>query len=123
MVNFEMIGVPMERDYLVYLTGYKKSNMAERFNAYAGKPVIGYLPKASHYDLFQRSDNYPFHKKFKVPSQTICSFDFHNYPYYHHVEDENDKMNFKHMAKVVNAVIPMLTTMSNTATQEIRYNK
>jgi Zn-dependent M28 family amino/carboxypeptidase len=28
--NIEMIGVPMKRDYLAYLTGFEKSNMGEK---------------------------------------------------------------------------------------------
>ncbi|MEH6406542.1 MAG: M28 family peptidase, partial [Leeuwenhoekiella sp.] len=43
MFNIEMIGVPMQnRDYLVYLTGYDNSNMAEKFKEYTGKNVMGF---------------------------------------------------------------------------------
>jgi hypothetical protein len=35
--NIEMIGVPMKRDYLAYLTGFEKSNMGEKINEYTGK--------------------------------------------------------------------------------------
>jgi hypothetical protein len=31
-----MIGVPMKRDYLAYLTGFEKSNMG-KINEYTGK--------------------------------------------------------------------------------------
>lgn len=122
MVNFEMIGVPMtDKDYTAYVTGYKKSNMADEFNRYAGKKLIGFLPTAEGYQLFQRSDNYPFHKEFEVPSQTICTFDFTNFDHYHKVGDENEIMNFEHMASVINEMIAVLEKMSAEKTQTITY--
>ncbi len=123
MVNFEMIGVPMRREFPMYITGYKRSNMAERMNVYAGKEIIGYLPTAAMNNLFQRSDNYPFHKSFKVPSQTVCTFDFDNYQYYHHVDDEADKMDYPHMSRVINDMIIILDRMASTTEKEIIYNK
>ncbi|MCX2679669.1 M20/M25/M40 family metallo-hydrolase [Galbibacter sp. EGI 63066] len=122
MVNFEMIGVPMQRETLTYITGFKESNMAEKMNAYAGKDVVGFLPKAVEYQLFKRSDNYPFYNEFKVPSQTVCTFDFENYPYYHHVDDESSELDFVHMAKVINEMIPVLEKMTNTPEKEIKMN-
>jgi len=90
MFNLEMIGVPMKaKNYKAYLTGFEKSNLAEKFNEYSGgEKVLGFLPQAQQMSLFQRSDNYPFFKAFNVPSQTVSTFDFSNYPYYHHVDDE-----------------------------------
>jgi hypothetical protein len=38
--NIEMIGVPMKRDYLAYLTGFEKSNMGEKINEYTVKRVL-----------------------------------------------------------------------------------
>lgn len=123
MVNFEMIGVPMVgKSYIAYLTGYKKSNMAERFNAYAAKELVGFLPTAEGYNLFQRSDNYPFYNQFNVPSHTVCTFDFTNFDYYHHVDDEASEMDFAHMTNLINEMIPVLTTMANTPTKEIKMN-
>lgn len=120
MVNFEMIGVPMKTDsYSAYLTGYEMSNMAEKMNQYIGTNVIGFLPTAKKYGLFMRSDNYPFYNQFKVPCQTISTFDFTNYDYYHHVNDESELMDYDHMAKLINAVIPAIEKMSNTPTKEI----
>ncbi|XLS28512.1 M28 family peptidase [Flavobacteriaceae bacterium M23B6Z8] len=123
MINFEMIGVPLkDKDYLAYITGYEKSNMAAKFNEYTGKNTIGYLPTAKEYMLFQRSDNYPFYKEFKIPSQTICTFDFTNFDYYHHVDDEIDKMDISHMVYLIKELIPALQKMANTPTQEIQSN-
>ncbi|QLE01642.1 M28 family peptidase [Galbibacter sp. BG1] len=122
MVNFEMIGVPMQRETLTYLTGYKESNMAKKMNDYAGEEIVGFLPKAGEYNLFKRSDNYPFYEEFKVPAQTICTFDFTNYDYYHHVDDEKSEMDFEHMANVINKMTPVLEEMANTSEKEIKMN-
>lgn len=121
MFNIEMIGVPMEgRAYKAYLTGYDASNMAEKFNEYAGENVVGFLPEAKQYSLFQRSDNYPFYREFKIPAQTISTFDFTNYPYYHHVDDEFELMDTVHMEELIEAIIPGLIKMANTAQKEIK---
>ena len=72
MFNFEMIGVPMQnKDFLLYLTGFGKTNMASKLNEYAGEKVIGYVPAETKYQLFRASDNYPFFTEFEVPSQTV----------------------------------------------------
>ena len=124
LVNFEMIGVPMKnREFLAYLTGYENSNMAEKFNEYADAKVLGFLPQAKEYSLFQRSDNYPFFQEFKVPAQTISTFDFTNYEYYHHVSDEAEKMDFVHMAYLIDNVIPGIKGMVNSASREIKMNE
>ncbi|WP_394750944.1 M28 family metallopeptidase [Spongiimicrobium salis] len=122
MLNYEMVGVPLaDKDYLMYVTGYENSNLAEVSNTYAKGKLIGFLPTAKKFGLFQRSDNYPFHQEFGVPSQTYCTFDFTNFNHYHKVGDENELMDFGHMAEVVNKSIPMITGISNAATQEIKY--
>ena len=122
MLNFEMTGVPMqERDYLMYVTGYERSNLAELCNQYAGEELVGFLMEAKDYQLFQRSDNFPFHKAFGVPSQTYCTFDFTNYDYYHKVGDEAFRLNYEHMATVVNKMIPVLKGLSNAETDELKY--
>ncbi|HET8809877.1 MAG TPA: M20/M25/M40 family metallo-hydrolase [Flavobacteriaceae bacterium] len=124
MLNFEMIGVPLEnKSYMAYLTGYNKSNFAEKFNEYTGKEVFGFLPQAKKYKLFFRSDNYPFFDTFGIPAQTLCTFDFTNYPYYHHVDDEAKLMNVEHMKNLILAVIPGIEKMANTAEKEIVMNE
>ncbi|WP_299188278.1 M20/M25/M40 family metallo-hydrolase [uncultured Aquimarina sp.] len=123
MVNFEMIGVPLnDKSYKAYITGYEISNMADKMNEYSGKELIGFLPKAKEFQLFRRSDNYPFYEKFKVPCQTISTFDFTNYEYYHHVDDEVSEMNFEFMAELINDCIPAITKILNTSTKEIKLN-
>ncbi len=123
MVNFEMIGVPLnEKAYKAYITGYEISNMAVKINEYVGSELIGYLPKAKEYQLFRRSDNYPFYEQFNVPCQTISTFDFTNYDYYHHVDDEVSEMNFEFMAELINNCVPAIAKMANTRSKEIKLN-
>ena len=123
MFNIEMIGVPMlNKPYTVYLTGFENSTMAEKFNAYAGASVMGFLPQAKEYNLFKRSDNYAFYEVFKIPAQTVSTFDFTNFDYYHQVGDEASLMDYEHIANVVNQLIPGVEGMANSATHEIIWN-
>lgn len=122
MLNFEMVGVPMVgKDHLLYITGYELSNLAEVSNGYAKEKVAGFLPKAQEYNLFKRSDNYAFHTAFNVPSQTYSTFDFTNFNHYHKVGDENEKMDYEHMAVVINKLIPVIEGIANSDTKEITY--
>lgn len=123
MVNFEMIGVPMNTSYKAYITGYGMSNMAAKVNEYTGREILGFLPTAKQYQLFQRSDNYPFYTEFGLPCQTICTFDFTNYDYYHHVQDEVSEIDLTHMASIINEMIPALERMANTPDREIKINE
>lgn len=121
--NIEMIGVPMkDKNYLAYFTGFDMSNFAEKFNAYAEAEVLGFLPQAKDYQLFKRSDNYPFYKKFKIPAQTVCTFDFTNYDYYHHVKDEASELDIPHIQNTIEAFIPGIEGMANSTEKEIKLN-
>lgn len=119
MLNFEMIGVPMKADYTAYITGFSKSNMATKINEYAGKKLVGYLPMEFQYQLFMRSDNFPFYKEFNIPSQTVCTFDFTNFDYYHHVKDEFELMDIPHMTNFIQDMIPVVEQMTNADVKEI----
>jgi len=123
MLNFEMVGVPMvDKDHLLYLTGYELSNLAEISNGYAKEKIVGFLPKAKEFDLFKRSDNFEFHNVFNVPSQTFSTFDFTNFDHYHKVGDENEEMDYGHMALVINKMAPVVEGITNAPMQEIKYN-
>ncbi|MEP0214174.1 MAG: M28 family peptidase [Cellulophaga sp.] len=123
MLNFEMIGIPMQnKDYLTYLTGFNESNLAKISNNYAGENIAGFLPKAGEFRLFMRSDNYPFHQEFNVPSQTYSTFDFTNFEHYHKVGDEPSVMDFNHMASLINKFVPVIKGIVNSDTKEIKYN-
>jgi Zn-dependent M28 family amino/carboxypeptidase len=119
MLNFEMIGVPMEADYSAYITGFSKSNMASKINEYAEKKLVGYLPMEFQYQLFMRSDNFPFFKEFNVPCQTVSTFDFKNFEYYHHVKDDFEIMDTKHMTRFIQDVLPVVEKMTNADKKEI----
>lgn len=124
VLNFEMIGVPLkDKDYTAYVTGYEMSNLAEKMNSYASANLVGYLPKAKQYQLFSRSDNYPFYEEFNIPAQTFCTFDFTNFDYYHHVDDEIDKLDFNHMASFINAYAPAVEKVINSKSGEIKLNE
>lgn len=124
MFNIEMVGVPMiGKDHLVYASGYEKSNFPAVFNEYSGKKVIGFLPKAKEFNLFMRSDNYPFFQEFGIPAHTISSFDFTNFDHYHGVNDEVSEMDIPFMESVIRAVIPGLEGMANSAAKEIKMNE
>lgn len=118
-LNIEMVGVPMKREYLAYITGFDKSNMAEKINQYTGKNTIGFLPKEAEYKLFYRSDNYSFYEAFKKPCQSISTFDFENFDFYHHVSDEFKVMDIPHMTSFTQELLPAVTQISTTATEEI----
>jgi Zn-dependent M28 family amino/carboxypeptidase len=123
MIEFEMIGVPMKnKDYTAYISGFDLSNMASKINEYTNSKLVGLLPKAKEFKLFYRSDNYSFYKEFNEPCQTISTFDFTNYDYYHHVKDEASQMDYEFMASVINKLIPAIEKMSNTPTKEIKMN-
>ena len=124
VLNFEMIGVPLvDKDYMAYITGYDLSNLSSKMNEYANKKITGYLPEAKAYNLFKRSDNYPFYEEFKIPAQTFCTFDFTNYEYYHHVDDEVDKLDFVHMENFINSYIPAIEKIVNSQPNEIKLNE
>ncbi len=123
MYNFEMIGVPMQQvDHKFYLTGYNVSNMATIFNEKAGYKLAGNLPEELKFQLFRRSDNFPFYKEFNIPSQTVSTFDFKNYDYYHDLDDEIDKLNINHMVEVINVISPVLEKIINEPEKIIKLN-
>jgi len=123
MINFEMMGVPfLDRDYQVFATGHDLSNMAEVLNKYAGNKLVGKSEEAAKFNLFKRSDNYAFYEQFNIAAQTISSCDLTNFDFYHHVDDESDKLDYEHMASVVNKFLPTLERMINSEAQEIKMN-
>lgn len=124
MLNFEMIGVPMkDTPGKAYLTGYDLSNMAQKFNEYAGEELIVKLAKAEEFNLFRRSDNLPFYDELKIPAQTISTFDFTNYPYYHQVDDEAEMMDTTSMAVLINQMTAVVESMANSPQKEIRLHE
>ncbi|HUH25459.1 MAG TPA: M20/M25/M40 family metallo-hydrolase, partial [Flavobacterium sp.] len=123
MLNFEMLGVPMNYDFEMFLTGYAKSNMAEKINQYAGSNLVGKSEMAEKYDLFKASDNYPFYEQFGIPAHTVSAFDFSNFNYYHHPKDEFQVMDTKFMTQVAQKMLPVVAKMVNAKSKEIQMNE
>lgn len=114
--NIEMVGVPMkDKNYLAYITGFHNSNFAENFNKASGEKVLGFLPEAQDMKLFQRSDNYPFYETFKIPAHTICTFDFTNFDYYHHVKDEFKEIDVAHLYHLIQQIQPGLLSIAQSS--------
>lgn len=120
MLNFEMLGVPMQREYQTFITGYDQSNLAVKINEIAGENLTGRFEDAERMQLFKRSDNYPFYLTFKIPSQTFSSSDFENFKYYHHVKDEVHLMDVVFMTELTKKFVPVLEKLINLPTGEIR---
>lgn len=124
MINFEMVGVPRaEGKSMAYMSGFERSNFAPKLNEYAGEEVVGFFPKAKEFQLFFRSDNFPFYKEFNIPAHAISTFDFTNYEYYHHVDDESDKMNYEHMASFTNKMAKAFEGILNSPNKEVVLNE
>ena len=121
MLNFEMLGVPfVDRDYDAFITGFGMSNMASKINVYAGLNLVGFSEVSVQYNLFRRSDNYAFYEAFNLPCQSVSSCDLSNYDYYHHVDDEAEKLDYEFMANFISKIIPALQQITNTPTKEIQ---
>ena len=121
MFNFEMIGVPLkDRNYVAFATGYDTSNMPQVLNSYLETHFIGKSDVATKYNLFKRSDNYPFYEAFQVPCQTISCCDLTNFDYYHHVDDEIDKLDFSFMGFFIDKMIPAIEKACNAPFKEIK---
>lgn len=123
MLNFEMIGVPLGKDIDAYITGYSRSNMAQKFNEYAGRKMIGYTDFEVRYQLFRASDNYPFYTEFNVPAHTLSTTDMETFKYYHNVDDEFEQMDTAHMARFIRQMLPVIDKMVNAPTKEIGLKK
>ncbi|MBB1149993.1 M20/M25/M40 family metallo-hydrolase [Myroides sp. NP-2] len=120
MLNFEMLGVPMTREYTTFITGYDQSNLAAKINEIAGENLAGRFEEAEKMQLFKRSDNYPFYLAYKIPSQTFSSSDFENFKYYHHVKDEAHLMDIPFMTELTAKFVPVVEKLINLPSGEIR---
>lgn len=119
MLNFEMTGVPLGHDLLAFITGYGRSNMADKFNEYSGKKIIGSNAFEMQYQLFRQSDNYPFFTEFNVPSHTLSTTEMSTFKFYHDLGDEFEAMDTAHMTGFIQTMIPVVEKMVNAPTHEI----
>ncbi|MFI5231018.1 MAG: M20/M25/M40 family metallo-hydrolase [Gemmatimonadales bacterium] len=99
-LEIEMIGRP---DSLAggvgraWLTGYERSTMGDELAAH-GIPIVP--DKRPDQQFFQRSDNIAFARR-GIPAHTLSSFNLHTD--YHQPSDDISKVDFVHMAGVINA--------------------
>ena len=101
MINFEMIGTVLTSgENQVYITGHKMTSMAEEMNRVSPN-FVQFLPEAKELNLFRRSDNYTFFKAFNIPAQTLSSFDFKNFDFYHKPGDEPERLALENMNKII----------------------
>ena len=111
MVNFEMLGITLTTGAnQVYMTGFKLSNMEKEMNQISND-FVRFLPQAKELNLFKRSDNYAFYKTFNVPAQTLSTFDFQNYDFYHKAGDEAEKMEVENMNQIIGTAAYTLAEM------------
>ena len=111
MVNFEMLGITLTNGAnQVYMTGFKLSNMEKVMNQISND-FVRFLPQAKELNLFKRSDNYTFYKAFNVPAQTLSTFDFQNYNFYHKAGDEAEKMEVDNMNQIIGTAAYTLAEM------------
>ncbi len=99
-LEIEMIGRP---DSLAggvgraWLTGYERSTMGDELAA-NGIPIVA--DKRLDQQFFQRSDNIAFARR-GIPAHTLSSFNLHSD--YHQPSDDISRIDFVHMAGVINA--------------------
>jgi Peptidase family M28 len=99
-LEIEMIGRP---DSLAggvgraWLTGYERSTMGDELAA-NGIPIVADKRPDQHF--FERSDNIAFAKR-GIPAHTLSTFNLHSD--YHQPSDDISKIDFVHMAGVINA--------------------
>ena len=117
VINFEMIGKEMKMGANnIYLTGHEMSNLAQEINNVI-PGFVSFFSKSKELSLFQRSDNYPFYKVFNIPSQTLSSYDFENYEYYHHVDDEVENLNLKNLNDIIASSAFFISNFLNKKTK------
>ncbi len=109
-LEIEMIGRP---DSLAggpgraWLTGFERSTMGEMF-AKAGLPIVP--DRRPEQQFFQRSDNIAF-ARMGIPAHTLSTFNLHDD--YHRPSDEVSKVDFVHMAGVINAAVQAVELLAN----------
>lgn len=102
MINYEMIGTVYKSENKVYLTGFDRSDFAQKANALLGSSFIERLDTEAQFGLFSRSDNAPFFEIYNIPAHTISTYDFTNFDHYHRLGDEYEELNTTNMNKIIN---------------------
>ena len=95
-----------------WLTGYERTTMGDQLAA-AGSPIIP-DPRPDQ-GFFFRSDNAPF-ARIGIPAHTLSSFNLHSD--YHRPSDEVERVDFDHMAALVEAAIEAVRFLADGPTPE-----
>ena len=109
-LEIEMIGRP---DSLAggagraWLTGYERSTLGDALRA-NGVPLVADPRPAQHF--FERSDNIAY-AYLGIPAHTLSSFNLHGD--YHQPSDEASRIDYDHMAAVVNATVRAVQLMAD----------
>ena len=109
-LEIEMIGRP---DSLAggpgraWLTGFERSTMGDMF-AKAGLAIVP--DKRPDQQFFRRSDNIAF-ARMGIPAHTLSTFNLHDD--YHQLTDEVSKVDFAHMAGVINIGVKAVGLLGN----------
>jgi len=109
-LNIEMIGRP---DSLAggpgraWLTGYERSTMGDGLEA-AGVPIVPDPRPAQNF--FRRSDNYPLAVR-GIVAHTLSTFNLHTD--YHRPSDEAGRLDYGHMARVIEAAVLAVRVLSD----------
>ncbi|HEY0780729.1 MAG TPA: M28 family peptidase, partial [Gemmatirosa sp.] len=109
-LEIEMVGRP---DPLAggsgraWLTGYERSTLGDELRAH-GIPLVA-DPRPSQ-NFFQRSDNIAY-AWLGIPAHTLSSYNLH--ADYHQPTDEADRIDYEHMAAVVNATVRAVRLMAD----------
>ena len=109
-LEIEMIGRP---DPLAggagraWLTGYERSTLGDALRA-NGVPLVADPRPDQHF--FERSDNIAY-AYLGIPAHTLSSFNLHRD--YHQPSDEASRIDYDHMAAVVNATVRAVRLMAD----------
>jgi Zn-dependent M28 family amino/carboxypeptidase len=104
VINLEMLGRAQYGKNKVFITGATYSDFDKLFRQnIKGTGVKVVMEPKEEKELFKRSDNYPFAKE-GIPAHTIMSSDDDD-ACYHRECDEVGRIEFTHMAAVINAIV------------------
>ncbi len=90
-----------------WLTGYERSTMGALLSR-SGIPIVA--DPRPEYDFFTRSDNIAF-AYIGIPAHTLSSYNLH--ADYHSPDDEVDRIDFVHLARVTEAAIRAVRVLAD----------
>jgi hypothetical protein len=114
-LQIEMIGRPDDSVGgfgHAWLTGYERTTMGDQL-AEVGSPIVADARLDQRF--FFRSDNIAF-ARIGIPAHTLSSFNLHSD--YHQPSDEVDKVDFAHMAALVDAAVEAVRFLADGPTPE-----